>query len=161
LRPVASPDPSASNETAADLSALERQGGYLFSTRDLIEEISFRLTRVTRIFQKSVFTETTPNARTGCRARRFVARPRVRPRAACFFRFETSQGEQSDAVSKGPKRQSSRAPARVAQSDNHPHASFAGGSRGGDRAQGDSVGGGRRYGRHSPMHGSARASAKG
>src|SRR5262249_13838600 len=35
---------------------------------------TFRLTRVTRIFQKSVFTEATPAARAGCRAGFFVAR---------------------------------------------------------------------------------------
>src|SRR5262249_56646013 len=34
----------------------------------------FRLTRVTRIFQKSVFIEITPAARAGCRAGFFVAR---------------------------------------------------------------------------------------
>jgi hypothetical protein len=34
----------------------------------------FRLTRVTRIFEKSVFTETTPGARAACRAGFFVAR---------------------------------------------------------------------------------------
>jgi len=39
-----------------------------------IQVSTFRLTRVTRIFQKSVFTETTPAARTGCRAGFFVAR---------------------------------------------------------------------------------------
>jgi len=44
----------------------------------------FRLTRVTRIFEKSVFTETTPGARAACRAGFFVARSRVRARAAGF-----------------------------------------------------------------------------
>jgi hypothetical protein len=44
----------------------------------------FRLTRVTRIFEKSAFTETTPEARAACRAGFFVARTRVRPRAAGF-----------------------------------------------------------------------------
>jgi hypothetical protein len=39
-----------------------------------IQVSTFRLTRVTRIFQKSVFTETTPAARAGCRAGFFVAR---------------------------------------------------------------------------------------
>jgi hypothetical protein len=34
----------------------------------------FRLTRVTRIFQKKIFTETTPGARAACRAGFFVAR---------------------------------------------------------------------------------------
>jgi hypothetical protein len=42
------------------------------------------LTRVTRIFEKSVFTETTPEARAACRAGFFVARTRVRSRAAGF-----------------------------------------------------------------------------
>jgi Family of unknown function (DUF5681) len=37
----------------------------------------FRLTRVTRIFEKSVFTETTPGARAACRAGFFVARSRA------------------------------------------------------------------------------------
>jgi len=40
------------------------------------------LTRVTRIFEKSVFTESTPEARAAHRAGFFVARTRVRPRAA-------------------------------------------------------------------------------
>jgi hypothetical protein len=44
----------------------------------------FRLTRVTRIFQKNVFTETTLGARAACRAGFFVAWTRVRPRAAGF-----------------------------------------------------------------------------
>src|SRR5262249_43605750 len=34
----------------------------------------FRLTHVTRIFQKKIFTETTPGARAACRAGFFVAR---------------------------------------------------------------------------------------
>jgi hypothetical protein len=54
----------------------------------LIQELNgssiFRLTRVTRIFEKSVFTETTPRARAACRAGFFVGRSRVRPRAAGF-----------------------------------------------------------------------------
>jgi Family of unknown function (DUF5681) len=45
----------------------------------------FCLTRVTRIFEKSVFTETTPGARAACRAGFFVARSRVR--AAGFSSF--------------------------------------------------------------------------
>src|SRR5262249_60450989 len=36
-----------------------------------------RLTRVTRIFQKNVFTKATPAARAGCRAGLFVARTRA------------------------------------------------------------------------------------
>jgi uncharacterized protein DUF5681 len=44
----------------------------------------FRLTRVTRIFQENVFTETTLGARAACRAGFLVARTRVRPRAAGF-----------------------------------------------------------------------------
>jgi len=39
------------------------------------------LTRVTRIFQKSVFTEITPKTRAACRAGFFVALPRLRPPA--------------------------------------------------------------------------------
>jgi hypothetical protein len=115
---------------AAALVRFRRQSGYLFSTRELVAETTFRLTRVTRIFQKKVFTETTPEARAGCRTGLFAARPRRRPRAASFF---SSEQEKSHAVPKGPKRKPGRAPARVAQSDNHPHASFVGGSRGGDR----------------------------
>src|SRR6266446_10422390 len=51
---------------------------------DILREIQrlngkpiFRLTRVTRIFEKSVFTETTPEARAACRAGFFVARSRA------------------------------------------------------------------------------------
>jgi Family of unknown function (DUF5681) len=53
----------------------------------------FRLTCVTRIFEKSVFTEATPEARAACRAGFFVARPRVRPRAACFSCFQKNTKE--------------------------------------------------------------------
>src|SRR6516165_6564349 len=42
----------------------------------------FRLTRVTRIFQKKIFTETTPEARAACRVGFFVARA---ARAAAGF----------------------------------------------------------------------------
>jgi hypothetical protein len=41
---------------------------------DLIAARFFGLTRVTRIFQKKIFTETTPGARAACRAGVFVAR---------------------------------------------------------------------------------------
>src|SRR5262245_63243153 len=44
----------------------------------------FRLTRVTRIFQKKIFTETAPGARAACRAGFLLREPRVRPRAAGF-----------------------------------------------------------------------------
>jgi hypothetical protein len=44
------------------------------------------LTRVTRIFQKSVFTETTPAARAGCRAGFFVARPQAAAAQGVFSR---------------------------------------------------------------------------
>src|SRR5262249_52313241 len=47
--------------------------------RPRVEEPIFLLTRVTRILQKIVFTETTRDARAGCRAGLFVARTRVRP----------------------------------------------------------------------------------
>jgi hypothetical protein len=61
----------------------------------LIEGLSdssiFRLTRVTRIFQKKIFTETTPGARAACRARFFVARLRVWPRAAGFSCLQKKQ----------------------------------------------------------------------
>jgi hypothetical protein len=49
------------------------------------------LTRVTRIFEKSIFTETAPGARAACRAGFFVARPRLRPRAAGFSFFAKKQ----------------------------------------------------------------------
>src|SRR5262249_43550461 len=41
--------------------------------------LTFLLTRVTRIFQKSVFTEPPPAARAGCRAGFFVARTQAAP----------------------------------------------------------------------------------
>src|SRR5215510_15274239 len=59
----------------------------------LIERLNsssiFRLTRVTRIFQKKIFTETTPGARA---APGFLLRgPHVRPRAAGFTCLQKKQ----------------------------------------------------------------------
>jgi len=47
------------------------------------------LTRVTRIFQKSVFTEATPAARTGHPAGLFVARTHIAAVLSVFSRVET------------------------------------------------------------------------
>src|SRR5205807_2373610 len=53
-----------------------------------------RLTRVTRIFQKNVFTKATPAARAGCRAGLFVARTRAaaarRSRRASWVKSATN-----------------------------------------------------------------------
>src|SRR5215831_17516926 len=81
----------------------------------------FRLTRVTRIFQKKIFTETTPGARAACRAGFFVARAaRAAARGFLVFAEKTGKyrGDQSHAVSKGPKRKSGRTAARDRQSGN-------------------------------------------
>src|SRR5262245_44522887 len=106
----------------------------------------FRLTRVTRIFEKSVFTETTPGARAACRAGFFVARPRLRPRAAGFSFFAKKQentGEDSHALSTRPKRKSLRTPARGAQSGNRAGAGIVVGTRRAHRRQADRARGGR------------------
>jgi hypothetical protein len=50
------------------------------------------LTRVTRIFQKSVFTETTPKTRAACRAGFFVARPRAAARGVVFAKKQENTG---------------------------------------------------------------------
>jgi len=54
------------------------------------------LTRVTRIFQKSVFTETTPAARAGCRAGLFVARPQAAAAPGVFWCDNKRLGDLSD-----------------------------------------------------------------
>src|SRR5262245_39071166 len=79
----------------------------------------FRLTRVTRIFQKKIFTETTPETTPGPgrhAAPGFLLRePRARPRGGFLVFAEKTgkyRGDQSHAVSKGPKRKSGRTAAR-------------------------------------------------
>src|SRR5262249_17908345 len=61
-----------------------------------VEEPISLLTRVTRIFTKSVFTKTTRDARAGCRAGLFVARARVRPRRARFSSLQKKQENTGD-----------------------------------------------------------------
>jgi hypothetical protein len=65
------------------------------------------LTRVTRIFQKSVFTETTPVARAGCRAGLLVARTQAAAAQGVFSR-ENQKRRSSHAVSEGRTRKSGR-----------------------------------------------------
>src|SRR5215831_7837877 len=109
----------------------------------------FRLTRVTRIFQKEIFTETTLGARAACRAGFFVARAaRAAARGGFLVLAEKTgkyRGDQSHAVSKGPKRKSGRTAARDRQSGNCARAESIVGTRRGDRAQGDRT---RRRGRY-------------
>jgi hypothetical protein len=50
------------------------------------------LTRVTRIFQKSVFTETTPKTRAACRTGFFVARPHAAARGVFFAKKQENTG---------------------------------------------------------------------
>jgi hypothetical protein len=50
------------------LSLLSDNSQHSLLIQDLNGGSIFRLTRVTRIFQKNVFTETTPGTRTACRA---------------------------------------------------------------------------------------------
>ena len=92
------------------------------SRHDQIHPTSL-LTRVTRIFQKSVFTETTPAARAGDRAG-FLLRGRVCGRAPrvlpCLQKKQRNTGDHSDAVSERPKRESVPAAARGMQSGNAP-----------------------------------------
>ena len=54
------------------------------------------MTRVTRIFQKSVFTEATPAARAGCRAGFFVARPQAAAAPGAFWCDNKGLGDLSD-----------------------------------------------------------------
>jgi hypothetical protein len=53
----------------------------------------FRLTRVTRIFQKKIFTETTPGARAACRAGFFVARAARAAARGGFLVFAEKTGK--------------------------------------------------------------------
>src|SRR5262245_23896221 len=77
--------------------------------RPRVEEPIFLLTRVTRIFQKIVFTETTRDARAGYRAGLFVARGRGRLRRAGCSCLQKKQGNTGDhTVSERPKWQSGR-----------------------------------------------------
>jgi hypothetical protein len=89
--------------------------------RSLGERPTFRLTRVTRIFQKRVFTETTPAARAGCRAGFFVARTQAAAAPGGFLVFAEKQGNTGDhshAVSERRKRKSGRPAAQGTQSGN-------------------------------------------
>src|SRR5215471_10007523 len=108
----------------------------------------FRLTLVTRIFQKKIFTETTLGARAACRAGFFVAGAacgRARRVSRVCRKTGKYRGDQSHAVSKGPKRKSGRTAARDRQSGNCTRAESIVGTRRGDRAQGDRT---RRRGRY-------------
>src|SRR5262245_49456548 len=124
----------------------------------------FRLTLVTRIFQKKIFTETTPetmpapgrDAAPGFSLRE----PRARPRGGFLVFAEKTgkyRGDRSHAVSKGPKRKSGRTAARDRQSGNRARAESIVGTCRGDRAQGDRTRRRGRYGGHSRVHGAARA----
>src|SRR6266446_2166630 len=134
---------------------------------DILREIQrlngkpiFRLTRVTRIFEKSVFTETTPEARAACRAGFFVARTRARPRPAglrVFAKKQGNTGDHSHAVSKRRKRESVRTAARGAQSGNRPSAGIVGRARREHRCKAHRTRGGRRHAGHSRVHGAAYA----
>jgi hypothetical protein len=53
----------------------------------------FCLTRVTRIFQKKIFTETTPGARAACRAGFFVARAARAAARGGFLVFAEKTGK--------------------------------------------------------------------
>src|SRR5262249_33021792 len=131
----------------------------------LIERLNsssiFRLTRVTRIFQKKVFTETTPGARAACRAGFFVARAAHAAARGGFRVFAEKtgkyRGEQSHAVSKGSNRKAGRTAVRDRQSGNCARAESIGGTCRGDRAQGDRTRRRGRYGGHSRVHGAAGA----
>src|SRR5690349_5433842 len=90
---------------------------------------TFLLTRVTRIFQKSVFTEITPAARAGCRAGFFVARTQAAA-AQGVFSCENQKRRSSHAVSEGRTRKSGRPATRGAQLGHGPGARFVGGGRG-------------------------------
>jgi Family of unknown function (DUF5681) len=76
-----------------------KESGYLFSTRELIEETTFRLTRVTRIFQKKVFTETTPGSPGGMPHRAFCCAT-AKAAAGGAFRFIRA-GEKAMQFQKG------------------------------------------------------------
>src|SRR5215831_9707030 len=80
--------------------------------RPRVEEPISLLTRVTRIFQKSVFSKTTRDARAGCRAGLFVAPARVRRRRACFSCLQKKQGNTGDHAMQFQKGQSGKPAAR-------------------------------------------------
>src|SRR5260370_36227829 len=83
----------------------------------------FLLTRVTRIFQKSVFTETMPRRPGGTPRRAFCRAggpcPRNRKPGAVYF-FAADK-ERNHDVSQVQKRESGPPAARVAQADDGPH----------------------------------------
>src|SRR5262245_51424621 len=125
----------------------------------------FRLTRVTRIFQKKIFTETTPE--TTPAPGRYAAPGFLLRVAACaaarggflVFAEKTGKyrGDQSHAVSKGPKRKSGRTAARDRQSGDCARAESIVGTCRGNRPQGDRTRRRGRYGGYSRVHGAARA----
>src|SRR5262249_53953240 len=82
------PAPIARCHTRATASLAQRHPEWSSSPWKPLRSNSstFRLTRVTRIFQKSVFTETTPAARAGDRAGFFVARPQAAAAQGVFSR---------------------------------------------------------------------------
>src|SRR6516162_6393086 len=80
----------------------------------------------------------------------------MRARARGGFCRPQRKGESNHAVSKRPKRQSGRPPARIAQQDDRAPAEPARGRGRGDRAQGDRDGESRRYGRDPRVHGPPR-----
>src|SRR5262245_32688972 len=75
-------------------------------------------------------------------------------RAAAFV--HPKERRSNHAVSKRPKRQSGRPPARIAQQDDRAHAKPARGRSRGDRAQGDRNGERRRQARDPRVHGPPR-----
>jgi hypothetical protein len=62
----------------------------------------FRLTRVTRIFQKKIFSETTPGARAGCRAGFFVARAARAAARGGFLVFCKKNQENTEEIKAMP-----------------------------------------------------------
>jgi Family of unknown function (DUF5681) len=62
----------------------------------------FRLTRVTRIFQKKIFSETTPGARAGCRAGFFVARAARAAARGGFLVFCIKNQENTEEIKAMP-----------------------------------------------------------
>src|SRR5262249_22738848 len=118
------------------------------------------LTRVTKIFQKSVLAEIASEARAVYRAALCCAGASAPARSA-LFRLTTRARSKRYAISKGPKRKSGRSGARIAQSHDGPHAGFTGGACRGDRSKTGRVGGERRHRRNSHLHGSACTCRKG
>jgi len=62
----------------------------------------FRLTRVTRIFQKKIFSETAPGARAGCRAGFFVARAARAAARGGFLVFCKKNQENTEEIKAMP-----------------------------------------------------------